>query len=297
MPLDAAIAAEEAEFLTFPDLLKAIPAEEGGERFVYLEASNEARDYQGEVVLAKALAASADYYRQFGNIDLDHITQVGPRQGIKNYAAFEIGRPIHVNVERGRTFVKGAIYSGDAPVAQQANLFWDSLTKLNPPQRWYPSVGGSVLEKSAAFDPATNSRSIVISGVRWANIGFSKTPVNLTVPAVSTVPLAALMKSLCAGGFDLTKALEAGYGTDAATLTGGAALRTQSLEPRVQSYWDFRNQMAGAVRRRTVTASVNALVAYARDELGLTPHQAAEWTERFLADLKAGPSPKTRSDS
>ena len=51
--LDAAAA---QDWLSIPDMLKATPAEESGKRYLYLEASNEARDYQGEVVLAKALA-------------------------------------------------------------------------------------------------------------------------------------------------------------------------------------------------------------------------------------------------
>ena len=75
VPLDfAASASEGPSFLTITDCLKAMPAMEGGRRFIFMEASNQARDYQGEIVLAKALAESADYYRQFGNLDLDHIT-------------------------------------------------------------------------------------------------------------------------------------------------------------------------------------------------------------------------------
>lgn len=299
MPFDAAVIADKVDFLTFPDLLKAHPVMEGGQRFVYLEASNQAVDYQGEIVLAAALAASADYYARFGNLDIDHITQIGARAGIPNYATFEVGRPVDVAVRDGRTFVKGIIFQGNAAIANQANMFWDSLTQLVPPQRWYPSVGGSVEERGSDIDPVTKERRVFIRKVRWTNIGFSKTPVNLTVATVSTIPIDIFAKSMVAGlGLDLTgamrKTLEAGYGTDSAALTGGAALRTQSLDPEVQDYWEFRQRVAAAIRQRRLTvSSAEDLVRHARTELGLPVQRAVDWAERFLADLKGGRNPRS----
>jgi hypothetical protein len=195
------------QFLGVSDMLKATPREEGGVRFVYLEASNESVDYQGEVVLAKALSESADYYLRYGNLDLDHYTQIGAKQGIPNYEMYEIGRPVDVQVRDGKTFVKGQIYSGTGPAAERANGFWSSLVDLSPPARWYPSVGGKVITKSVAIDPETKAKRAVISQVRWTNIGFSKTPVNLSVGAVSTVPIGVLAKSMCAEGIDFAKTL------------------------------------------------------------------------------------------
>lgn len=274
------------EFLAIRDCLKATPAEEGGERFVYLEASNEARDHQGEVVLAKALEASASYFLRFGNLDLDHITQIGAKAGIPEYPRYEIGRPADVKVAGRRTFVKGQIYRGEGPVAQRANDFWDSLTKLSPPQRWYPSVGGAVEAKSTEFDPETKGKRTVIKSVRWTNIGFSKTPVNLAVPTVSTIPMDVLAKSWGPGGLDLTKALTANPGvTDVAAITGGGALAKQSLEPRVQSYWDFRDRVAGEMRRRRVQPAPEALFGHATRNFGLNPAEASEWVGRFMADM------------
>ncbi|MBW6397037.1 hypothetical protein KPL78_04215 [Roseomonas sp. HJA6] len=288
--------AEQTSFLSLRDCLKATPAEEGGERFVYLEASNEARDHQGEVVLAKALKDSADYYLRYGNLDLDHITQLGPKAGIPNYPTFEIGRPAEVRITGGRTFVKGQVYRGEGPVAAKANDFWDSLTKISPPQRWYPSVGGAVVAKDTELDPKTKGRRTVIRQVRWTNIGFSKTPVNLSVPSVSTVPIGALAKSWGPGGLDLTKALEvSGGGTDAAALTGGAALAKQSLDRRVHSYWDFRDRVAEAVWRGRVHLHPRDVVAHATHEHGIGPAEASEWCERFLADLKRGEITKRKN--
>ena len=276
------------EYLSFPGFFKATPAEEGGERFVFLEASNEARDYQGEVVLARALEESADYYRRYGNLDLDHKTQIGGKQGLANPYLYEIGRPTDVKVRAGRTYVKGAIYKGDTPVAAHANDFWDSLTKLAPPKRWYPSVGGAVLDKGPQFDPETRSTNTVVRSVRWTNIGFSATPVNPSVPTVSTVPFGVLSKAWGIGGLDLTKALESGYGTDSAQLAGGGALRTQSLDRGLHSYWDFRDAMAGAIRKKRTRGTAADLVEHAHDAHGLAKSQAAEWAERFHSDLAAG---------
>lgn len=273
-------------YLSITDMLKATPREEGGDRFVYLEASNESVDYQGEVVLSKALKDSSAYYLQYGNLDIDHYTQIGARMGIPNYETYEIGRPVEVTVREGKTFVKGQIYKGDGPAAERANAFWSSLVDLNPPARWFPSVGGKVIAKSVAIDPQTKAKRAVIENVRWTNIGFSKTPVNLSVGPVSTVPVGALTKSLCAEGFDYAKALEAGYGTDAAALAGGGALRKQSLAPNLFSYWDFRDALADLIRKGKIGGNVAAMTKVARDRFGLSADAAAAAVERFLSDLE-----------
>jgi hypothetical protein len=273
-------------YLSISNMLKATPVVEGGDRFIYLEASNEGLDLQGEVVLAKALAESADYYLKFGNIDIDHFTKIGAKAGIPSYEGYEIGRPVEVRAKEGATFVKGQIFSGDGPAAVQANLFWSSLVDLNPPARWYPSVGGAVLEKGMSIDPVTKSKRAVISKVRWSNIGFSKTPVNPHLATVSTVPFGALAKSWGPCGFDLTKALEAGYGTDAAALVGGGALRRQSLDSGVLSYWDFRDQFAESIRSKQVGSMQPAnLVRFAQDAFGLAKARASDYVTRFLGDL------------
>lgn len=274
-------------YLSITQMLKATPAVEGGDRFVYIEASNESLDQQGEVVLAKALADSADYYLKFGNLDLDHYTQVGAKQGIPSYELYEIGRPVDVRVRDGKTFVKGQIYSGSGPAAERANNFWSSLTELNPPQRWYPSVGGAVLGKSVVIDPESKAKRAVIQRVRWTNIGFSKTPVNPNLATVSTVPFGALAKSWGADGLDLAKALEAGYATDMASAEGGGALVKQSLDRKLRSYWEMRDSMAHAVRKGMVKADPAAMSQAAIDQFGLSHDDAGKFVERFLSDLKS----------
>lgn len=263
-------------------LLKSVqPAEEAGERYVYLEASNEDTDLQNEKVLAKALADSADYFLKFGNLDIDHLTQIGHRSGIANPEAYEIGQPCEVKVEGGSTFVKGRIYAGEGDSAAKANYFWSSITSQSPPAKWYPSVGGSVLSKSVSVDEAGNKTALVTK-VRWTNIGFSKTPVNTTVKPVTMVPFGALSKSYHHGGFDLKKALEAGYGTDSSALAGGGALRRQSLEPKLITYWNYHHGLAQSLRARETEDNPKGWLEYGR-RIGLKGVQALKYAERYMS--------------
>jgi hypothetical protein len=268
-------------------MLKATPVVEAGERYVFVEASNEARDIQNERVLTKALADSADYFLKYGNLDLDHLTQIGPQLGIEGYEKFEIGRPVAVKVDGKATFVKGQIFRGEGPIAERANMFWDSLTKLDPPQRWYPSVGGAFPKDSklTVVDPDSQQPLKVITKVRWTNLGFSKTPVNSKVPHAQTVPFGVLAKSLTAQGFALDKALTAGSAV--ANMTGGGALRGQSLQGAAPAnYQEFREALAGALRRGTLRdSSARGMAAYAVSEWGLPSNEVSEWVERFVRDM------------
>lgn len=223
---------------------KAVPREEDGHRFVYCEASNDQTDLQGESIFQKALHDAAPYFIAKGNIDLDHMTVLGHRLGVENPYRFEIGRPVEVRPAPDATLVKGEIYRGH----DMAEWFWKSLTEWKPAKQWYPSVAGTVLEREQVLDPGTRAVKSVIKSVRWNNLAFSTEPVNHRVPAVSVVPLAAFAKSFAGAGVtgsssglcqweplsdELRKTLTAGYGTDHATLTGGAALRRESVSPRL----------------------------------------------------------------
>lgn len=282
------------DFLSISGLLKAMPQQEGGQRIVYFEASNEGLDQQSEIVSAKALAESADYYLRYGNVDLEHWTITGrpnPAKGypgLPDFMSYEIGQPVDVRQSGKTTFVKSVIKQGDSAACEQANRFWASLMST-PPTRWYPSVGGAVLEKSTEVDPRTGAAHTIISKVRWTNIGVSLTPVNQHVPGAATVPIGAFAKSMTASGaLDLTKALTAGYGTDSATLTGGSALRGQSLDGGMRGYFDWRDAVSGAIRDGSIRVpNAEGIVAFSAKKFGMQLDAAAEWTDRFLRDLSA----------
>jgi len=293
MNQDEQLLADIPEFLSISEMLKATPSTEGGKRFIYLEASNEGVDQQGERVLAKALADSASYFLKFGNIDLDHYTIIGQRMGLANPMAYEVGRPVDVTVRDDRTFVKAQLYEGSGELAKNANMVWESMTALNPPARWYPSVGGSVLAKSVAVDPQGGGKIGLVTKVRWTNIALSRTPVNQHLPAAGTVPIATFAKSL--GGLVMSKSLDAGYGSDMANLSGGSALRIQSLDGVPQSYFEFRDELAGSITSRDANnQSRSGLIAYSTQKFNLTAAEAADWVDRFLSDLKRHQS--TRSN-
>lgn len=289
---DAQILATVPDVISVGAFLKASPSVEGGKRILYFEASNEGLDQENETIAAKALLESKDYFLRYGNIDIDHYTVIGPKLGIPKYQSYEIGRPIDVGQLNGSTFVKAEIYAGQGPIAEKANEFWSSLTDVTPPHRWYPSVAGKVLNKQVEVDPKSQMRKAIINAVRWLGVGVSKTPVNQHVGVCATVPMGVFAKSLTAsGGLDIAKALEAGYGTDAAALTGGAALRRQSLQGAPANYFDLRNRLSARILEAAKAGSNPSsqdLVEHCRSEYGMSDDESAEHVERFMRDLKAG---------
>jgi hypothetical protein len=289
METDEQLLGKVPDFISIESMLKATPAEEAGDRFIYLEASQEGRDQQNEVVLCKALQDSAEHFLKFGNLDIDHksMPSVARQYGITDPEAWEIGQPVDVKFKDGVTFVKARLYSGDTQLAARANMVWDSMTKLNPPARWYPSVGGTVLAKSAKIDPETKEKVAVVTKVRWTNLAISRQPVNQHVGMVATVPFGALAKSWTPDGLNLTKALEAGYGTDSATLEGGGSLRKQSLHGVPANYYEIRDVLSDDLRRGLVgdDPGLKEIAEYCSFKFGLSPDQAADLVKRFARDL------------
>lgn len=298
MTRDEQLLAGIPDFLSIDWMLKATPAQEGEERFIYIEASNEGRDQQNEIVLAKALEESADHFLKFGNLDLDHksMPSIAAMYGISVPEEWEIGVPVEARVDGRSTFVKAKLYSGDTPLAARANMVWDSMTKLNPPKRWYPSVGGKPLAKSVRIDPQTGDKVGVVSKVRWTNLALTAQPVNQHVAGIAMQPFGVLAKSWCADGLVFSKALEASYATDAAAKTGGAALGMQSLDTGTpRSYYDFRDRLAGALKSGEVkNQTMNGMIEYSAKKFSLAADEATEWVDRFLSDLKSGLSKRSK---
>ena len=280
-------ATHDSEFVSFELMLKATPAVEKGARFIYFEASNEGVDQQGERVLAKALRESKDHFLKFGNIDIDHYTMIGPRAGIPDYQSYEIGQPVDVQFRGERTFVKARLYDGATSLAERANEVWESMTALNPPAKWYPSVGGAILGKSAQVDPKTGDKVTLIEKVRWTNVGLSRTPVNQHLPTATAHAVGSFAKSL--NGFVL-KALDASYTTDRALLAGGGALGVQSLDTGHKtpvSYFQFRDGISSALLNGTVQdQSQSGLTSWSAQTFGMSSDEAADWVHRFLRSLK-----------
>ena len=187
--------------------LKAQVAEEAGQRILYMQASSEVRDLQGEKVLLSALAKSIPYFLQYGRIDLDHASVLGEIRGQKvNPYAYEIGKPLDARVDGDSVWVKAAIFTARGSGnrwTEAADLFWDSL-QTSPPTVWYPSIAGDVFAEAPTFEDGRNTQEI--RGIRWHSIGLSRTPVNHTVGPVTTMPVRAFAKAF-ASRADLEEAL------------------------------------------------------------------------------------------
>ena len=179
-------------------LMKATPGIEGGQRVVYFQASTESRDYQGERILAKALIDSIPYFLRHGRIDLDHASVSGEIRGQRvDPYAFEIGRPVDARAADGSVMVKAAIYSSRTPGnkwTEAADYFWASIADTNPPALWYPSVQGLVTNEAGVVMDGQAAQEV--RGMLWQSVGFSRTPVNPDVPALTTVPLRVFAKAM-----------------------------------------------------------------------------------------------------
>lgn len=225
------ISEDQNDILIFHQFFqKAIPKTEGDKRFVHCIASNESLDLDNERVLSEALRKSSDYFLAKGNVDIDHLTKIGHRMGIKHPHLFEIGVPREVKSRGKETMVKAEIYRGEGQSAENANIFWDSMTNQKPAQRWFPSVAGGITDQGKTMEKGEIVNEI--RKVRWSNLGFAKEPVNQHLPEVS---LQQITKSLCL--IDMSKTLTAGntgaggeYATDVAKLEGGAAVRQERLD-------------------------------------------------------------------
>lgn len=181
--------------------IKAYPTVEQGQRILYMEASNEHRDFQGERIMASALEESIPYFLKFGRIDLDHASVTKEIRGQRvNPYAWEIGRPLDARVRDGAVWVKAGIFSSNdrsgAPnrFTEAADIFWDSL-HTTPPVLWYPSIAGDVYQGGDRTVGGPEGETVEVTRLRWHSVGLSRTPVNQSVQPVTTVPLRAFAKA------------------------------------------------------------------------------------------------------
>lgn len=276
---------------SIPLCMKAIPRMEGTQRVIFIEPSTEATDLEGERVLREALIESKDYFLSRGNLDIEHHTLRSPSPGIPNPRIYEIGRPVEVRFDTQRTYVKGLIYKGAGEMAQQANQFWESITELDPPMRFFPSVGGHVRESGKILVNGGTEKVTAIKRVLWSNVALSREPVNESVPPISVLPIGAFAKSWVGTGSHLHyttvgKALTAGYGSDVADLHGGAALRTQSLDPHLHTY-QAHTQLIHDMEIGNVRISGDRLVPadlleHLIEHMGLSHRDASDVLRKFL---------------
>jgi len=178
-------------------LIKGV--EENGQWIVYLQASNELKDQDGETVDVNALKKAAEYFMTHGVLSWDHKHKVTHDPG------FIIGEPLEVRFTKSNeTLVKGFLYKAN-DIAQKV---WKNIK--SGARRLGASIGGGILQKAETL----------IKQVVWDETALTHKPVNDgTLGMVQVVPFAAF-----------AKALTAGSGVDAAAFTSGRALTPESLQ-------------------------------------------------------------------
>lgn len=208
-------------YAPFAEVLLIKGVEEDGKWIVYLEASNELKDQDGEVVDQSALKKAADYYLSHGIISWDH------KHKQTNDPEFIIGEPLDVQfTDEGKTLVKGWLYQHN----EKAKKVWNNIR--SKAQRLGASIGGGILAKAADH----------IRKVIWDEIAITHKPVNDgTLGNVQLIPFNAFAKaiSFSEGNTSLeefVKALTAGSGVDASQFTGGRALTPESLQGSTVKY-------------------------------------------------------------
>jgi hypothetical protein len=158
--------------IDFPVMIKASPDDD--EMVIYIDASNEHLDREGEVVLQQALIASKDYFLQHGVISYDHLHK------LERDPKYIIGEPMEVRFGNGGdTFAKARLYN-KVPVAKTIyNLIRSDSSKVKA------SVGGSIEEK----------RGNTIIKVQWDEIALTVKPVNDSLTQATITPLNVFAKS------------------------------------------------------------------------------------------------------
>lgn len=208
-------------YAPFNEVLLIKGVEEDGRWIVYLEASNELKDQDGEVVDQAALKKAADYYLSHGIISWDH------KHKQTNDPEFIIGEPLDVQfTDEGKTLVKGWLYQQN----EKAKKVWNNIR--SKAKRLGASVGGGILAKAEDH----------IRKVIWDEVAITHKPINDgTLGNVQLIPFEAFAKALSfsEGNTSLdefVKALTAGSGVDASQFTGGRALTPESLQGSTVKY-------------------------------------------------------------
>ena len=174
---------------------------------VSVEASSEAVDSEGDVILQKALMGSKKSFLATGHFDIDHLSELGDRLGIPNPSSYIIGRPTEVNdLGKGRTGVVGEIsrsHDGVHDVRKNKyDEFWESM-QSNPPVRWRASIYGFPIkgevedcrEKSCDL----GAKRFLVKGLDWRSLAFTRNPINTDLKGYAQVVSAKAYIAVCKG--------------------------------------------------------------------------------------------------
>lgn len=181
------------------------------ENFFYfdVEASNENLDLEQQSVLQQALLGSQKYFLSNGVVSKDHLHKRIENGRQITDEQYVIGEPVSVYTDGKSTRVKGRLYKINKHAQKFIELLRAGSTRVKA------SVGGIIPKVEKNIKDGTEK----VVSVLWNDLALTIAPVNPTVgPAV-------MVKSL--SSYEFVKSLTAGYGTDAATFSGGRALQKE----------------------------------------------------------------------
>ena len=255
-----------------PIIIKSFGEEDEDGNYIFeTEASNENLDLQNQIIQQKALTDSKEYFLSNGVISDDHQHKRYDANGnIISDKTKIIGEPISVRTEGTRTFVKGKLYS----YVEAAKPFIDLLKAHS--SRVKASVGGikPIVRKN-------KDGTETVTAFLWNDLALTCSPVNYTVGS------AAFAKSM--SNVDFCKALSAGYGTDAATMTGGRCLQKEDLEGGVANNTPeniLPNEIS-KTEENDIDAINELMAAIATGEIKTPQKMTSFLTERGYSEEKA----------
>lgn len=205
---------DEALMIALPVIVKARTS--GPRRIIEVEASNETVDFDGDVILQRALLDSAPSFLARGHLDLDHLSEFGQRMGIPDPASYIIGRPLEVkNLGEGRTGVVGEIRrSLDGSVDTKRNRyddFWESM-QSKPPVNWQASVYGfpkpGMIRDCREEICESGATRFLVEGFDWCSLALTKNPKNLGLKGSARIVTAKSMMTELAKSFGMTPPIQ-----------------------------------------------------------------------------------------
>lgn len=298
--------------------LAPLTRELAGRRVIYSQVSVEdgRPDREGEIVAVDALWDSRELFLEQGDLDIAHWAHLpNPLTGRPDLE-YRIGVPIAVKRDRNSIYIRGEIFTPEAPPlegssAERADLFWAALHRMHPPARYYPSVFGTI--KGVEIVMVDDKPVRRITGVEWRSVGFHNKVQHPNVPPVSLDPLGPFAKADGSslpdttatleqvGGLRLTlgqlaKALTIGLPvqTDTGARTGAQALMRESLDGDMRSvttpagervtYLRHKKRLLERIHAGEIAGTRSAIKAALIGD-GLDESQAEVITKRFLTDL------------
>lgn len=270
----------------------------GGKRMVYAVASIDdgIPDYQNELIAIDALWDSKDYFLDRGIIDIGHWACLPNPVTGRPDLDYIIGSPAGARKDKYKgkpaIFVKAEIFNPhttppEGSSGERAERFWHSIALQNPPQKWYPSVYGSILG-AEIIQNKDGTLSRRITGVRWSGLAFHTQVQHKNVPAVSLEPMGPFQGE----GDTMAKAvqmvhsiggLSMSLGTLAKAMTAGIPVVEPLTQPSIDT--DIKKNVA---KYKTLTVQAKVIELIEQGDLPMEETAILKALKRFgLSDAEA----------